>query len=111
MATQHTTSSVLSEASDLSDFMLRPVVETRAGQEYRYQPIVDYISVRVTVAHIDVSAMLEKVFAKYSCTYICYLHKGSKTQKEHVHILLPIVNDAKKIKDRLRLAGYKGNEY
>lgn len=98
MADQHTTYCVLSEASGSSEFL----------ENATFPEIRDYLSIRITLAHVDISKLLEKVFPLN--TYILYPHKGSKTQKEHVHMLLPIENDQKKIKDRLRLAGYKGNE-
>lgn len=69
-----------------------------------------YASVRVTCPHIDMKRMLTKVFDGFS--YICYPHKGSKTNKEHCHVLVP-TNDSKdrdKIKTRLNRSGYTGNE-
>lgn len=72
--------------------------------------IPDYQSVRVTCAHIDVRRMLEKIFS--GLEYICYLHKGSKTKKEHCHVLVPTtdVTIPDKIRKRLTRDGYKGNE-
>lgn len=70
----------------------------------------DYISVRVTCPHIDVRRMLAKIFD--GIEYICYLHKGKKTHKEHCHVLVPD-DDSKvkeKIKKRLVREGFKGNE-
>lgn len=67
-----------------------------------------YLSVRVTCSHVDVRQMLESIFK--DAEYICYRHKGTKTGKEHVHVLVPDVTLQTKLKDRLRFAGYKGNE-
>lgn len=67
-----------------------------------------YLTVRVTIPHVDVRRMLEKIFGDLE--YICYLHKGKKTHKEHVHVLVPDTEYKKKLKDRLRGAGFEGNK-
>lgn len=69
----------------------------------------DYLSLRLTLSHIDVPRMLEKLFNDVEM-YICYKHKGSKTEKEHVHIFIPDVSFRGRLKSRLQYAGYKGNE-
>jgi len=70
--------------------------------------LADYLTIRITIAHVDVPRMLEKIFSNDD--YICFKHKGSNTNKEHVHILVPDITKNKKIKDRLAYNGYKGNE-
>lgn len=84
--------------------------EARKLGSARSDPHPSYLSVRVTCAHIDMKRMLERIFSGFK--YICYPHKGSKTNKEHVHVLIPDPenNTGKNIKDRLTRAGYKGNE-
>lgn len=69
-----------------------------------------YASVRVTCPHIDLKRMLAKIFAGLS--YICYPHKGSKTGKEHCHVLVPdaTVKVRDQLKTRLNRNGYVGNE-
>lgn len=67
-----------------------------------------YLSVRVTVKHENVSSFLRAVFDNVD--YICYKHKGVRTKKEHVHVLVPDVDIVQKIRTRLARAGYKGNE-
>jgi len=62
---------------------------------------VDYLTVRITIPHIDVKRMLTKLFLTGE-VYVCYLHKGSKTNKEHVHILVPDMELKKKLNDRIR---------
>lgn len=76
--------------------------------EFSSPLILHYLSVRVTCPHVDVRRMLEAVFK--DAEYICYRHKGGKTGKEHVHVLVPDVSLQRKLKDRLNYAGYKGNE-
>lgn len=67
-----------------------------------------YLSVRVTVSHIDVSKLLLDVFNDIE--YICYKHKGLKTKKEHVHILIPEHSKKDVLRKRLTRAGFVGNE-
>lgn len=67
-----------------------------------------YLSVRVTVRHNNVRELLKNVFG--DTDYICYKHTGFKTKKEHVHILVPDLSIAQKLRTRLLRAGYKGNE-
>lgn len=66
-----------------------------------------YLSVRVTVSHIDVSKLLLDCFSDIE--YICYKHKGAKTKKEHVHILVPEHTKKDVIRKRLTRAGFTGN--
>lgn len=68
----------------------------------------DYLSVRVTVLHKDVTKLICDVFE--SLDYILYKHKGTRTHKEHVHVLVTDVSASEKIRNRLKRAGYKGNE-
>lgn len=72
--------------------------------------LVNYVSVRVTCSHIDMKAMLDKVF--HAMEYICYPHRGQKTKKEHCHVLVPGCSShlIQKIKKRLTRNGYTGNE-
>lgn len=67
-----------------------------------------YLSIRVTVLHEKVTEMLEDVFKDMD--YICYKHKGYKTHKEHVHVLVPNIESDGKIRKRLARSVYKGNQ-
>jgi len=69
---------------------------------------LEYLSIRVTVKHTDVTKLLRDVFD--STDYICYKHTGIRTKKEHVHILVPNLEIVQKLRTRLLRAGYKGNE-
>lgn len=69
---------------------------------------VDYLSVRITISHIDVSKLLLESFNDIE--YICYKHKGARTKKEHVHLLIPEYQKKDIIRKRLMRAGYTGNE-
>jgi len=68
----------------------------------------DYASVRITVAHVDVRVMLTQVFE--GIEYICYKHKGQKTKKEHVHVIVTDLTKDNTIRKRLAKNGYKGNQ-
>lgn len=70
---------------------------------------LEYLSIRVTVRHSDVSELLNTVF--HDVDYICYKHTGNKTKKEHVHILVPDIALAERYRTRLLRAGYKGNGF
>lgn len=74
----------------------------------KQEEFMDYLSVRVTVHHKDVTSLINTVFN--GMDYICYKHRGQRTKKEHVHILLTDVSIVQKVRTRLLRAGYKGNE-
>ncbi|AXH74906.1 MAG: putative replicase [Cressdnaviricota sp.] len=67
-----------------------------------------YLSVRITLPHIDVRKMLVDVFNDME--YICYKHKGIKTEKEHVHVLVLDMSKKDVIRSRVNRAGYGGNK-
>lgn len=66
-----------------------------------------YLSVRVTVKHSDVQRLLDTVFS--TTDYICYKHRGVRTHKEHVHVLVPDIEKHQSLRCKLSRAGYKGN--
>lgn len=67
-----------------------------------------YLSIRVTVAHIDVRLKLLAV-CFHDIDYICYKHRGLRTEKEHVHILVTDLSLNNTIRKRLQKAGFSGN--
>lgn len=70
--------------------------------------IMHYLSIRITVKHNDVTRLLNSVFS--TTDYICYKHKGVRTKKEHIHVLVPEVSKKQSIRCKLQRLGYKGNE-
>lgn len=77
-------------------------------QDSDHDQFTDYLSVRITVAHKNVTKLVAIIFK--SMDYICYPHKGCRTKKEHIHVLVVDVTAAPKIRTRLLREGYKGNE-
>jgi len=67
-----------------------------------------YVTLRITCAHVDIRRL---VLSKLEdMEYICFYHKGTKTGKEHVHILVPDISVRKRLCERMREQGFKGNE-
>lgn len=78
------------------------------GQEGRKINVSDYLTIRLTISHVDVPRYLEKIFGEME--YICYKHKGAKTHKEHIHVLVPDVDSRARIKSKLQYYKFKGNQ-
>lgn len=57
------------------------------------QPLEEYISCRVTLAHSEFEHLAKNVF--HDCDYLCYPHGGSNGRTEHVHVLVTEPNPGK----------------